>query len=226
MSTILFDIDGTLLLFRGVGRAAMERAIEETFGIPRALEGFSFAGSTDGAIANHAAPGRPREALWRRYLGHLERMVEAFEDPSPFPGAVELLDELARRGARIGLLTGNLRAGALIKLRAARLLDRFDLALSAFAEDGDARDDLARAARRRCGEGPIAVVGDSLADISCARAIGARVLAVATGPQPLPVLREGGADLLVEGLSGSLADWLLGPHGRSAAPAPGRRDSA
>lgn len=213
MQTVLFDIDGTLLLFRGVGRAAMERAIEEVWSIPAALRGYSFAGATDGGIAHRVAPGRPREALWSRYLELLEEAVSSLENPSPLPGAATLVDALRARGARLGLLTGNLRRGALLKLGAVGLTDRFDFALSAFGEDGDARNDVARAARRRCGDGPITVIGDSLADIECARAIGARILAVATGPQPRSELEPAAPDRLEPDLTAveSLASWILSP---------------
>lgn len=185
--------------------------MEEVWNLPRALDGFSFAGSTDGAIAAMVAPGRPRDAMWESYLRHLRALLDEFADPAPFPGAAALLDALEGHHVRLGLLTGNLRAGAEMKLRAAGLWGRFDLAISAFAEDGDARESLAAAARARCGEVPITIVGDSLADISCARHIGARVLAVATGPQPLDLLAQANPDRLEPRLSDSaeLLGWLL-----------------
>lgn len=212
--TILFDIDGTLLSFPGVGRRAMERAMEEVWRIPRALERVSFAGTTDGLVARQVGGARPRAALWARYLEHLERMVAELDAPAPHDGVAALLDELARRGARLGLLTGNLRPGAVIKLRAAGLLGSFDFAVSAFAEDGDLREEVAAAARRRCDGAPVAVVGDTAADVACARHIGARALAVLTGAHEEAELAAAGPDLLVKDLTATraLADWLLAPR--------------
>ncbi|MGQ0614380.1 MAG: HAD family hydrolase [Planctomycetaceae bacterium] len=210
--TILFDIDGTLLSFHGIGRKAMQQAMEEVWGIPRALEGISFAGSTDGLVAREVGGARPREAMWARYLDNLERMVGAMAAPDPHAGCAALLDELGRRGARLGLLTGNLRGGAIIKLRAVGLLEHFDLAISGFAEDGDPRDEVAAAARRRCDGAPVVVVGDTVADVTCARHIGARVLAVLTGVHGEAELSAAGPDLIVNDLTATeaLAAWLLG----------------
>jgi len=210
-ATVLFDIDGTILSFHGVGRRAMARAMEEVWGIPGALDAISFAGATDGLVAGRVAPGRPREAMWARYLEHLAAMVSALDAAAPHDGVVELLDELRGRGARLGLLTGNLRAGAAIKLRAVGLEQRFDFAIGGYGEDGDLRAQVAEAARRRCGDGTIAVVGDTAADVDCARHIGARALAVATGVHDEERLRGAGPGLLVRDLTATTAicDWLL-----------------
>lgn len=208
---ILFDIDGTLLLIYPIGRDAMSKAMEEVWGIPEALKGVYFGGFTDGAAAQRVATGRDPGEMWERYLVHLRAMTAARDDIAPLPGVTELLDALERSGHRPGLLTGNIRAGAEIKLAAAGLEDRFDYERSAFAEDGEDRLAIAEAARRRCGDGPLTIVGDTLADIRCARHIGARVLSVATGHEGEEKLREAGPDRCVPDLSATddLCAWLL-----------------
>jgi phosphoglycolate phosphatase len=208
---ILFDVDGTLLRFGTVGRDAMARAMEEVWGIRDALRGIYFGGFTDGAAAKRVAPGRDREPMWERYLVHLREMTSQRDDLTPLPGVPALLDALAARGSKPALLTGNLRAGAEIKLGAAGLRDRFDYPRSAFAEDGDERLEIAAAARRRCGDHPLTVVGDTRADIRCARHIGARVLTVATGPEDLEQLQAAAPDRCVPDLSATddLCEWLL-----------------
>jgi len=193
----------------------MDRAIREIWGIENALEGVSFAGATDSAIARRVGDGHPRAPMWARYQHHLEAALAEGGVPSdPLPGVVPLLDSLRARNARLGILTGNMRGGACLKLRAAGLLDRFELELSAFAEDGFARTELAEAALRRCGGLPLSIVGDSVADIECARHIGARVLAVSTGPQEAAELEAAQPDWLVPDLtrSDAIADWLLAPR--------------
>ncbi|MHC4341625.1 MAG: HAD family hydrolase [Planctomycetota bacterium] len=211
--TVLFDIDGTLLRLKGLGKQAMGRAMEEVWGLARPLEGVSFVGGTDSAVATLVGEGRDRVAMWRRYLELLSSLVECADDLAPLPGAVALLDALKEAGARVGLLTGNIRGGAEIKLRSVGLLGRFDMALSAFGEDGESREEVAEAARARCGNGALCIVGDSVNDVRCARHIGARVMVVATGPQGAEMLAEEGPDLLVEDLSATadLAGWLLAP---------------
>jgi phosphoglycolate phosphatase len=101
----------------------------------------------------------------------------------------ELLDKLeARDDIVLGLLTGNLRAGAAIKLQAAGIdIDRFRVC--AYGSDHHARGELPALAQRRAREDlgleipgdHIIVIGDTPADIECGQAIGARAIAVATG---------------------------------------------
>jgi len=212
-ATVLFDIDGTLLRFEGLGKQAMGLAMEEVWGLTRPLDGVSFVGGTDSAVATLVGAGRDRVAMWHRYLELLRFSVEGAGDLAPLPGAVALLDALEEAGARVGLLTGNIRGGAEIKLKSVGLLGRFDMALSAFGEDGESREEVAAAARARCGNGALSIVGDSVNDVRCARHIGARVMVVATGPQGAKMLAEEGPDLLVDDLSATaaLVGWLLAP---------------
>jgi len=189
----------------------MERAMEEVWGIPNALEGFSFAGATDGGVAERVAPGRDREKMWRRYLHHLDRQLARRDDLAPLPGVVALLDRLRDTGARMGILTGNLRAGAQAKLAAVGLREYFEFSISAFAEDGIDRRMIAEAARARCGRGALTIVGDTVADRTCAAHVGARVLCVATGFQSRAELAPSAPDLLADDLSETdrICAWLL-----------------
>jgi phosphoglycolate phosphatase-like HAD superfamily hydrolase len=105
------------------------------------------------------------------------------------PGVTEFIRDLERlpHPPIIGLLTGNIRLGAEIKLRHFRLWDVFHT--GAFADDHEDRNQLAVVARERGSRAlkenlrgdQILVVGDTAHDIRCARAIGAKALAVATG---------------------------------------------
>ena len=104
----------------------------------------------------------------------------------------------------------NVRPGAEIKLGAVGILDRFDFAISGFAEDGVDRTEIAAVARRRCGDAPLTVVGDTVADILGARHIGARSLAVAWGFEEKERLEAAGPDRLVNALGPELLAWLLG----------------
>lgn len=208
--TILFDIDGTLVRFHGLGRRAMSLAMEEVWGLRGALEGISFAGATDSGVALRVGAGRDRAPMWSRYVDHLRKAAAARDDLAPLEGVVPLLDALRERGARLGLLTGNVREGARIKLGAIGILDRFDLSISGFAEDGVERTEIAAAARKRCGGMPLTVVGDTVADVRGARHIGARALAVAWGFEEADALAAAGPDRLVSGLGPELLPWLLG----------------
>jgi phosphoglycolate phosphatase-like HAD superfamily hydrolase len=106
----------------------------------------------------------------------------------------------------IGLLTGNIRLGAQIKLTHYDLWNHF--VTGGFADDHENRNQIAAIARDRGnallkrelrGE-EILVIGDTPLDIACARAINAKILAVATGSYPLDNLHQATPDWAVANL--------------------------
>ena len=134
------------------------------------------------------------------------------------PGIPALLELLrARENTAVGLLTGNVPDGARIKLEHYGLYQHF--AFGGYGDRHGHRDEVARAAlaaARAYAPRPIAaervwVIGDTPLDIRCARAIGARVLAVATGVFTAAELATDKPDLLCADLSdtASVAEGLL-----------------
>ncbi len=209
---VLFDIDGTLLLCGRQIRPLFVNALREAFGDGfelRRPEGYQFAGKTDPRIALDLLSwtGMPREDVLAR-LPEMQRLyfenLEAGLDVGGMrlmPGVVPLLERLAERDdVVLGLLTGNWRRGAEIKL------SRFDLGrfftFGAYGDDAVDRRDLVPVAMARAAEAvgrelepeEVWIVGDSLLDVDCARAAGARSLAVATGFTALAELRAAGPD--------------------------------
>ena len=197
MKLVLFDIDGTILWSDGAGRRAMTEALTSVFGGAGPTD-YHYDGKTDPQIVRDLmrASGHTDETiderldpLMERYLGGLERELAGGTRAHVFDGVRELLDALeARTDIVLGLLTGNLRDGAAIKLRAAGIdLARFKV--GAFGSDHHARGELPGLAQRRAKEDlgldipgdRIFVIGDTPADITCGREIGARAIAVATG---------------------------------------------
>ena len=144
MKLILFDIDGTLLTTDGAGRAALRAAGADVFAIEEDLQGVAISGNTDVAIVHeilnkHGIPAS--EINVNRYLGaylaHLKQRL-AKEPGDVLPGVAVLLDACAQERCIVGLLTGNLRRGAQMKLGAHRLWDRFSV--GAFADDNRDRN--------------------------------------------------------------------------------------
>ena len=195
---LLFDIDGTLLRSEGLGRRALDRALLERYGWADATEGVSFLGATDPGILSDvfARFGRsPAEARAEQaaLFDHYARLLaeEALVSGSRcrvLPGVLPLLEHLVGRGdCVVGLLTGNTREGARIKLEVTGLARFF--ALGAYGEDADTREALLPVARSRARElgwghddpRRIVVIGDTPRDVAVARAHGARAVAVATG---------------------------------------------
>jgi phosphoglycolate phosphatase len=101
------------------------------------------------------------------------------------PGIAELLDGLAARGGvRCSLVTGNYEPVARLKLERAGIGRHFEQGQGGFGSDAEDRNLLPAIARARAGGQArvrTIVVGDTPADIGCARADGLRVLVVATG---------------------------------------------
>ena len=211
---VLFDIDGTLLRTGGAGRQAMDDAFLAVHGWTRATEGVPIGGSTDGAICAGVARKHAAEvdvpAVRERYL---ERLVERLGDGARVevcPGVFELIAALEGR-AHIALLTGNWSAGAALKLGAAGLGGVFPW--GAYAEDAVDRNALLPIARERARGlgvqyGAAVIIGDTPADVACARAGHGKVIAVETGFGSAEELAKSAPDLQVPDLARGLG-WVL-----------------
>jgi phosphoglycolate phosphatase-like HAD superfamily hydrolase len=213
MKLFLFDIDGTLLTTDGAGRAALRSAGADLFAIEEDLRTINVSGSTDTAIVQEVLQHHSLEvstANVNRYLGGylvwLRRHL-ASQSGAILPGVISLLDVLAQDGHAIGLLTGNVRRGAEIKLTAHGIWERFSF--GAFGDDNSDRNQLGPIAKRRAEaaltvefvEQDIFVIGDTPKDIACARAFGAVAVAVATGRYSLANLSEHHPDHLCRDLA-------------------------
>lgn len=214
MNVCLFDIDGTLINSGGAGKAAMEAALRAEFGLDGVRDGVPFSGRTDRAIGRDLfrLHGLDDDAgAWQRfvasYLTHLPASLRRHPGRI-LPGIAALLAALRARGdVACGLLTGNLREGARIKLAHFGLDAHF--AFGGFGDRHFDRDEVAREALAAAADhlsGPplcerIVVVGDTPLDVRCARAVGARVVAVATGWHPYEELEAAGPDLLLHDLT-------------------------
>jgi phosphoglycolate phosphatase-like HAD superfamily hydrolase len=213
MFAVLFDIDGTLVASGGAGKAALEAAFTEEFGITLSAA-VPYAGRTDRAIARdllrlHGVEDSSEN--WHKLqAAYLTRLPDRLHrhNGRVLPGIAALLAELGKReDVVLGLLTGNIRAGARVKLGHYGLFDYF--AFGGFGDRHFDRDDVAREALSETmahldGKGSperIWVIGDTPLDVRCARAIGAKVVAVATGMHSHEQLRECDADLTFPDLS-------------------------
>jgi phosphoglycolate phosphatase-like HAD superfamily hydrolase len=221
---VLFDIDGTLVNTGGAGEKAFARVCAEEFAVPHGTRELQFAGRTDPSIvreffSRHGITPDPEHfrRFFDRYVFWLDHMLGCIAG-RVLPGVPEWIRGLEELSVPpvIGLLTGNIRLGAEIKLKHYGLWERFEL--GGFGDDHEDRNVLAEVARdrgaRRLGRAlpgdAILVVGDTPRDVECARAIGARCLAVATGKFSVEELRREKPDWAVDTLEALAVEEVAG----------------
>ena len=192
---LFWDIDGTLLLTARAGIFALEEAAEQALGRRVDLATMLTAGLTDFEIAQEIcrAEGVDDPEAPAALLAAYERLLPerlGWRRGRVLPNVRENLESLAARDDVVNmLLTGNLAGGAEAKLRHYGLWECFG-AGGAFSVEGCDRPAIARRARELAaehgGEVPpgerMVVIGDTPHDVRCGKAIGARTLAVASGP--------------------------------------------
>lgn len=222
---ILFDIDGTLIDTAGAGKLALHRAFARTFelgdldDIAARTATVRFSGMTDptivaalaGALDCSDRLGARSDLLESRYLEELQVVLEdRFDRCRLIPGIDALLATLnADPSVDLGLVTGNIEAGARIKLEPFGL-NRF-FPTGGFGSDHADRRQVARAAVERASHqadrpftaDQVTVVGDTEHDVDCARANGYRAVAVATGWVPSSVLETAEPDAILETIDAS-----------------------
>jgi phosphoglycolate phosphatase-like HAD superfamily hydrolase len=211
---VLFDIDGTLIRTGGAGVKAFAKVFETEFKAVDGFEKLKFAGRTDTGLVReffgyHGIAATPEnfKRFFERYVFWLDHILRESQT-TVCTGVWEFAKGLQNLSEPpvLGLLTGNIRLGAEIKLRHAELWDVF--VTGGFADDSEERDKIAAIAKERGsrllkedlrGE-QVVVIGDTPLDIRCARAIGAKVLAVATGTVPVEELKAHKPDWAVRDL--------------------------
>lgn len=197
MKLVLFDIDGTILHGGGAGKRAVTRALIDVFGSAGPSD-HRFDGKTDPQIVRelmrHAGHEDPHidakmPELLERYLQYLDEELQSPPFSRLLPGVGELLDALgARHDIVLGLLTGNLAAGARAKLAAVGI-DPNRFRVGAYGSDHEVRGELPAVAQLRARMhlgldipgSDVVVIGDTPNDVMCGKAIGARAIGVATG---------------------------------------------
>ena len=214
---VLFDIDGTLLISRGIGREAKRRAMLEYFGEVGDLDKHVFGGKTDWQIlADLLAPygkssddiGREMATYERVMARHMREIRDSYHADA-IPHALDLVTSLRDRDDTIvGLVTGNTSMTAAIKLDMAGYKREW-FVVGAFGNEAAERNTLTRLAVERAQSytarpfagHDVIVIGDTVADIEAARAIDALAVAVSTGYTNREQLINREPDFLLDDLS-------------------------
>jgi len=215
---VVFDLDGTLVEAADPDhRHAFEHALRAVYGVPATLDGLRLGGRLDLEIAQAAlsAAGvrvdHADERLVRvmtvmgRHYGL--RVAPGDRTDRLLAGVVEVLRKLRAAGIATAVGTGSATAVARAKLAAAEIADY--LPVGAYGDDVVDRAELLMLAaersavhyRRKFLLANTVVIGDTPADIAAGRAVGARVVAVATGRYAGDELDEHGPDAIFTDLA-------------------------
>ena len=233
-TVLLFDIDGTLITTGGVGRSAIERAVADTVGSPATPFQFSFGGMVDPAIVRQGLEALQIHPTPELISGVLERYVDLLaEEVSTatmyrvLDGVVDILNAVSGLpGVAVGLGTGNIEAGARIKLERVALNHYFKF--GGYGSDAALRSDLIERGAQRGAERlgvpldacRLVIIGDTPKDIQAAHANGGECVAVSTGGVSHDALRAHAPEFLFESLAepNVLAAVLDGGASTSVSP--------
>jgi phosphoglycolate phosphatase len=213
-TTVLWDIDGTLVRSGGVAAEAFLDAVAEVTGIRPTPEPRDYGGRLDTEIAEMllAAVGakltQVADVLIVLQRLVAERHAELRAQTSTYPGVDALLAKLAGTGVRQTVVTGNLAAIARLKLDAGGLIPPIEPNCGGYGDSAPNRAAVAQVALDRLSAagwqpdlGEVWIVGDTPRDLACARAIGVRCALVATGRRTVDELAGLGADIVLPDLS-------------------------
>lgn len=217
MKLLLFDIDGTLLLGRGIPRKVFLEVIQKRFPDFPPDSTIRFSGMTDPQIVNELLSfngygSKLSDILIKEiisdFVGLLAERMTRKNPPQLLPGVRNLLDYCNENpDCYLGLVTGNVMQGARIKLNAVDLYRYF--AVGAFGSDHKDRNKLPPIAVRRASlyfninfpKDRVWIIGDSIKDVQCAKANDLKVLAVTTGFTSEEELLDHNPDFLIPDLT-------------------------
>jgi pyrophosphatase PpaX len=194
---VLFDLDGTLVDTIPFILASVHHAFEGYGACPTDAQWIAGIGTPlRQQLAAFARRPEDVDPLFARYRAFWR--AEHDRRTRPFPGAVEVVAELAARGHPIGVVTAKLTEGALRTLRHVGLAPHVGAVVGA---DSTARakphPDPVLLALERLGRAPAeaVLVGDSSHDVAAARAAGVAAVAVLWGACDRASLAAAGAEL-------------------------------
>lgn len=217
MKLLLFDIDGTLIRSNGAGREVLGLALQEVFGTVGPLDSYHMSGKTDPRIIIDlmGVAGISQDEVVVKLpevyelMAQFGRKIFPQREMKMCIGIPELLAALKdETGVVLGLLTGNAKLTAPLKLAAAGV-DSAQFKVGAYGSEALDRNELPAIGIERANQLTgyefngynTVIIGDTPADILCARAGSATAVAVASGWHSEATLRKYRPDHLFENLS-------------------------
>ena len=213
---VLFDIDGTIMNTDSGGASSCQETLQEIFNRPVSLDDYMMSGKTDTQIVlelmeregvDRDVTTENLDAIYDGYIDRLNREVAVW-DPEICPGIPVLVESLSQMDeVLLGLLTGNIKRGAEVKLNQIGLWSYFKT--GAFGDRAPERKLLPGIAQKvaeeqigkRFEKKDIVIIGDTPNDILCGRDLNVKAIAVATGSYDVETLGSYDPDYLFEDLS-------------------------
>ena len=220
---LLFDVDGTLLRTGNASRRAFSRAFERATKKKKDFTKLDLGGRTDQEIiedvlAKTGVPEKEHEYKTKVILSELPDLLkeelkrEPEENKYVCPGVERFLQ--INSNLVYGLLTGNIRCTAEIKLRYFNLIQYFDLAVGAYGDDAKSRAELVDIAIGRAIHyavrkwfflayrstifDKVILFGDTPRDVACARETGVISVVFPTGRYSKEELKQANPDFLFD----------------------------
>ncbi len=217
---MLFDLDGTLVDTVPFILAAVRHAFEGYGACPTDAEWIAGIGTPLRAQLASFARADDVPELFERYrtfwLAHHD------EETRCFPGALEVVEALSRRGHPLAIVTAKMEQGAHRTLRHTGLLPHVQAVIGADScANAKPHPEPVLLALTRLGHPPgeAVLVGDSPHDVAAAKAAGARAAAALWGACTREALAQAGADFFVADVRDVPA--LVATLQARAAPGPG-----
>ncbi len=206
----LFDIDGTVMYSGKGARRSLSETLMKVFGKESKLTYDNAAGQTDRIIIKNLMTEKGisekeitarTDEVSKMYIQLMHKYFNKNNDVKVYNGIPGILEKLSGNpDVLMGLVTGNIRDGAKIKLGAAGLWDYFKF--GAFGDDAFERNDLPGIAVERAYKmtgirfepQDTVIIGDTAKDVICGKHIGARTVVVVRFKQYLEEIEKTNPD--------------------------------
>ena len=214
---ILFDIDGTLVsMRRGLPAEIFESVMREMFNLSVDLGNFDFSGKPDKLIFREIGTlaGLSEAEVASNHQSVMDAVATILENGMNagaiqlLPGVKPLLEGLREQETTtLAILTGNTPRGARAKLEVFDLNSYF--LFGVYGDEVDDRRELGPLALGRARQlihgarfagSDVVVIGDTLLDVACAKAIGARSIITLTGKTSREEVMTESPDFVFENL--------------------------
>ncbi|TYB31619.1 MAG: HAD hydrolase-like protein [Candidatus Mcinerneyibacterium aminivorans] len=206
----LFDIDGTIIKINYAGKKALSYSFNETFQKNNLLKNIDIAGKTDLSTfkkviqKNNLQLKNDFETYWHKFKTiFAKKLIDLVSDYEwkLITDVDEVLRRIKNNKAKTGLITGNMKEGARIKLEMVSMKKYFPV--GAYGDEHISRNNLATTALNRAESyygqnfSRVIVIGDTPLDIISGKSINASTVAITGGSYTFKKLQKFKPDILV-----------------------------